>query len=200
MTQTWPDIQFAANIIAQFGGNPEVAYLKAAKYILCYLKGTTDFGLVLGRQTKENFDLVGQTDSNWAQDPDNCHSVGRFIFNIARGSISWSLKKQPTVTTSLVEAEYITSASATKEAIWLYTLLEEPDFSQITVTTINADNQGCIVLAHNPIGHSHTKHIDIWYHFIHIEQEEVVFQYISTKEILADIFIKALLHEVFVKF
>ena len=58
------------------------------------------------------------------------------------------------------------------------------------------------MLAHNPIGYSHTKHINIRHHFIHehIKQGEVAFQYISTKEMLADIFTKALLHEVFVKF
>ena len=58
MTQNWPDIQFVVKLIAQFGGNPGVAHLEAAKYIFCYLKDTTDFGLVLGRQTKESFDLV----------------------------------------------------------------------------------------------------------------------------------------------
>jgi len=81
-------------------------------------------------------------------------------------------------------------------------LLEELDFPQITTTIINADNQSCIILTHNPVGHSHAKHIDIWHYFIqeHIEQEEVAFQYISTKEMLADIFIKTLLHKVFVKF
>jgi len=89
-----------------------------------------------------------------------------------------------------------------KEAVWLCTLLEKLDFPQITVTIINADNQGCIALAYNPVGHSYTKHIDIWHHFIwkHIKQEEVVFQYIFTKEMLANIFTKALSHKVFVKF
>jgi len=76
------------NLIAQFGDNPGVAHLEAAKHILCYLKGTTNFGLVLRKQTKESFNLVGWTDSNWAQDPDNHCSVGRFIFDITRGSIS----------------------------------------------------------------------------------------------------------------
>jgi len=52
MTQTQLDIQFAVNLIAQFGGNLGVAHLEAAKYILHYLKGTTNFGLVLERQTK----------------------------------------------------------------------------------------------------------------------------------------------------
>ena len=48
-TQTWPDIQFMVNLIAQFEGNSGVAHLEATKCILCYLKGTIDFGLVLGR-------------------------------------------------------------------------------------------------------------------------------------------------------
>jgi len=48
-TQTCPDIQFAVILVAQFGGNPGVAYLEAAKRILHYLKGTVDFRLVLGK-------------------------------------------------------------------------------------------------------------------------------------------------------
>ena len=201
-TQTWPDIQFAVNLIAQFGSNPGIAHLEAAKHILHYLKGIMDFGLVLERQTKGSFDLVGWTDSNWAQDPNDHYLVGEFIFDIAGGSISWSSKKQPIITTSSVEAEYIASASTTKEAVWLHILLEELDFPQATATIINVDNQSCIVLAHNPVSHSHTKHINIQHHFIqeHIKQGEVSFQYISTKEMLADIFTKTLPHEAFIKF
>ena len=111
-----------------------------------------DFGLVLKRQTKESFDLVGQTNSNWVQDPNDCHLVGGFIFDIARNSVSWSSKKQPTITISSVEAEYIALVSTTKKAVWLCTLLKELDFPQITATIIKADNQDCIALAHNSVG------------------------------------------------
>jgi len=65
-----------------------------------------------------------------------------------------------------VEAEYIASATATKEAIWLRTLLEELNFTQTTATIIKADNQGCIALVHNPVSHSRAKYIDIRHHFI----------------------------------
>ena len=75
-------------------------------------------------------------------------------------------KKQPTVATSSVEPEYIASVNATKEAIWLRTLLKELDFPQVTATIIHADNQECIALANNPVSHSHVKHIDICHHFI----------------------------------
>jgi hypothetical protein len=92
--------------------------------------------------------------------------VGGFIFEIASGSISWSLKKQPTVALSTVEAEYMAASNATKEAIWLRVLLEDLGFLQTIATIIHADNQGCIALTCNPVSHSHAKHIDIQHHFI----------------------------------
>jgi len=67
---------------------------------------------------------------------------------------------------------------------------------------IYADNQGCIALANNPVSHSRTKHIDICHHFIRecIERREIKLNYISTKNMLADVFTKALPRETFEKF
>jgi len=112
-----PDIQFSVNLIAQFSGNPSIPYLEAAKRILCYLKGTQDFSLVLGRQGRGAVDIVGWTDSDWAGNVDSRRSVGGFVFDVAGGCVSWSLKKQVSVATSSVEAEYVASANATKEAV-----------------------------------------------------------------------------------
>jgi len=109
---------------------------------------------------------VEWSDSNWAQDHGDRRSTSGFVFDVAGSSISWSSKKQATVVTSSVEAEYVASANATKEAIWLRTLLTELDFPPITATMIHADNQGCIALANNPVSHSRAKHIDIHHHFI----------------------------------
>jgi len=44
-TQTRPNIQYAIGIVAQFGANPGVAHLEAAKHILRHLKGTVDYCL-----------------------------------------------------------------------------------------------------------------------------------------------------------
>ena len=98
------------------------------------------------------------------------------------------------MTTSSVEAEYVASANATKEAVWLCTLLTELDFPPTTATVIFADNQGCIALANNPVSHSCAKHIDIRHHFI------LELKYVSTKDMLADVFTKALPRETFKKF
>jgi len=190
------------NLVAQFGSNPGIAHLEAAKCILHYLKGTIDPNLVLDRRMKGGFDLVGWTDSNWAQDPDDCQSTSRFAFDVGGGVISWSSKKQPTIAMSSVEAKYIASANATKEVVWLRMLLQELDLPQTKATIIHADNQGSIALAHNPVSHSRAKHIDIQHHFIRerVERGEVSLNYVSTKEMMADIFTKALPCESFEKF
>ena len=64
-------------------------------------------------------DIVGWTDSDWAGDVDLRCSVGGFVFDVAGGCVSCSLKKQVSIATSLVEAEYVASTNATKEAVWL---------------------------------------------------------------------------------
>jgi len=201
-TQTHPNIQSAVRLIAQFGSNLGIVHFEAAKRILCYLKGTTHYNLVLGRQEKDKFDLVRWSDSNWAQDMDDCRSTSSFVFDIAGGSVTWSSKKQSTVATSSVEAKYIASANATKEAVSLRTLLTELDFPPTTATIIHADNQGCIALANNPVSHTRAKHIDIHHYFIQecIVCHEIKLSYVPTKDMLADVFTKALPREAFEKF
>lgn len=133
-TQTCLDIQFAISLITQFSSNPSVILLKKAECILHYFKRITNFQLVLNRHAKRFFDLDSWTNSNWAQDLDYNHSVS-FIFDIVRGIVFWSLKKQPTVAALFVKTKYIASTKATKKVIQLQMLLLEPNFPQITVTT-----------------------------------------------------------------
>jgi hypothetical protein len=56
------------------------------------------------------------------------------------------------------------------------------------------DNENAIRLADNLIEHSHTKHIDIWHHFLrdHQQREDINVCHISTENQLADIFTKPL--------
>ena len=201
-TQTHLNVQFSVNLVAQFSGNPGIPHLEAAKHILCYFKGTQDFSLVLGRQGRGAMDIVGQTDSDWASDVDSRHSVEGFVFDVAGGCVSWSLKKQVSVATSSMEAEYVVSANATKEAVWLRTLLKEVSYPQSQATIVHADNQGAIALAQNPTSYSRAKHIDIHFYFIQecIERNKIKLQYISTHQMVTDILTKALPCEAFEKF
>lgn len=69
----------------------------------------------------------GFTDADWAGDQDTRRSTSGFIFNVGSGTISWSSKRQPTVALSTCEAEYMGQTEATKEAVWLKSLLKELD-------------------------------------------------------------------------
>ena len=56
------------------------------------------------------------------------------------------------------------------------------------------DNESAIKIAHNPVQHSRTKHIEIRHHFLHdhVAQEDIVISHVNTEENLADIFTKPL--------
>lgn len=183
-TQTRPDIQFAVGLVSQFSRNPGKPHLTAAKRILGYLGGTADFRLTLGGRNNKEVDIVGWTDSDWAQDPDNRRSVGGFTFDVAGGVVSWSSKKQATVALSTAEAEYMAASNATKEAVWLRTLLGDLGYPQVKATITRA------------------KHIDIRYHFIRerVAQAEIEPRYVPTSNMVADIFTKQILRASFERF
>jgi hypothetical protein len=56
------------------------------------------------------------------------------------------------------------------------------------------DTDSAISMAENPEEHSHTKHIDIWYHFLrdHSQMGDIVIDHISTHKQLAYMFTKPL--------
>ena len=85
------------------------------------------------------------------------------------------------------------AASATKEGLWLRKLLNDLQLD-ITIITINADNQSAIKLLKNPVLSMRSKHIDVIYHFARerVMRGEVSFTYIKTESMVADALTKAL--------
>jgi len=87
-TQSQLDIQHAISLVFYFGNNLGILHLEAAKQVLCYLKGIMEHGLILGYYSTKGFDLVGWTNSNWAQNLDDYHLVGGFIFEISGSTVT----------------------------------------------------------------------------------------------------------------
>jgi hypothetical protein len=192
MLGTRPDIAAAVGIVSQFTSDPTREHLKATKHILRYLKGSMDLSLCYDGNNEPN--LQGYSDADWGNDPNSRRSISGYIYMLNAGAISWSSKRQPTVALSSTEAEYMALTHATKEAIWLRTLLKELDVSTDEPTTIHEDNQSTIKLAKNPTHHARTKHIDIRHHFIRekLESNEIAISHLSTDLMIADALTKAL--------
>lgn len=70
------------------------------------------------------------------------------------------------VARSSAEAEYRAMAHGVCEAIWIKRLLEELKIECEAPIQIYCDNQSTISIAHNPIHHDRTKHVEVDRHFI----------------------------------
>ncbi|KAK2985747.1 hypothetical protein RJ640_005447 [Escallonia rubra] len=116
------------------------------------------------------------------------------IFYPASAAFTWTSKKQPIVTLSTCEAEYVAVTSTVCHAIWLRSLLKELSFIQDESTQIYVDNKSAITLAKNPVFHDRSKHIDTRYHFIResIAKKEVQVKFVKSKDQVANIFTKPL--------
>ena len=69
-------------------------------------------------------------------------------------------------------------------------------------TNIFFDNKYAIPLTKNPVFHGRGKHIDIKYHYIRdlVKDKEIMVKFCSSKDQVADIFIKNLKVDLFLKF
>ncbi|KAH9715665.1 hypothetical protein KPL71_021147 [Citrus sinensis] len=125
-----------------------------------------------------------------------------FVFFMGDTAFTWMSKKQPIVTLSTCEAEYVAAASSVCHAIWLRNLLKELGLPQEEPIEICVDNKSAIALSKNPVFHDRSKHIDTRYHFIRecIARKEVQIKYVKSQDQAANIFTKPLKQEDFVKF
>ncbi|XP_062151932.1 uncharacterized mitochondrial protein AtMg00810-like [Alnus glutinosa] len=121
-TLTRQDIAYSVNQLCQHMQAPTSVHWTAAKRVIRYLKGTLDFGL---HYTKGSFTLHGFCDSDWAGNPDDCHSTTGYDIFFGSNLISWSAKKQIVVSRSSTEAEYRAMAITTTHLYWLRMLFKE---------------------------------------------------------------------------
>ena len=106
--------------------------------------------------------------------------------------MSWSARKQPTVSRSSTEAEYKSLANATAEMMWIQRLLTEIGVPHSPVARLWCDNIGAKYLSANPVFHARTKHIEIDFHFVRerVAQKLLDIQFVSTNDQIADGFTK----------
>ena len=138
--------------------DPSEQHWAAVKRILRYLAGTINFGLKYS--TGPPFALHAYCDADWASDPDDRRSTSSAAVFFGSNLVSWWSKKQSVVAKSSTEAEYRSLALATAEVTWIKSLLSElhiPHHSSV----IFCDNMSTVALAHNPVMHSRTKHMEL---------------------------------------
>jgi hypothetical protein len=116
--------------------------------------------------------------------------------------ISWSSKRQATVSRSSAEAEYRAVANAVAEASWLRQLLMELHAPLRRATVVFCDNISTVYMSSNPVQHQRTKHIETDLHFVRdqVALGQVKVLHVPTSSQYADIFTKGLPSSVFTEF
>jgi len=173
--------------------NPGKAHWEAVKWILRYLKGSPNLGLVFDQHRANPGGAVGYVDADYGGDLDQRRSLSAYIFTLCGSPISWYSSFQAIAVLSTTEAEYIAATEGMKEVIWLRGLVSEPGLQQ-DAFVIFCDSQSVVHLTRNSKYHSRTKHIEIKHHFIRdiVDTGDISVEKIHTVENPADMLTKPL--------
>ena len=112
--------------------------------------------------------MTGYTDSDFQADKDSRKSTLGCVFTLNGGSVVWRSVKQSCIADSTMEAEYVATTEAAKEAVWLRKFLRDLevilDIERPIV--LYCDNSGPVANSNEPRSHKHSKHIERKYHLI----------------------------------
>ncbi|GJT21656.1 retrovirus-related pol polyprotein from transposon TNT 1-94 [Tanacetum coccineum] len=150
---------------------PTENHLNVVKQIFQYLKGTINMGIWCLKDT--DMSLTTYSDADHAGCQDTRHSTSGSAQFLGDKLVSWSSKKQKSTVISSTEAEYIALSGCY--------------------------NKSVIALCCNNVQHSRAKYIDVRYHFIKEQVENVIVElyFVWTEYQLVDIFTKTLPRERF---
>ncbi|XP_073045794.1 secreted RxLR effector protein 161-like [Primulina eburnea] len=112
---TRPDIAFVVGMLGRYQSNPGLDNWKAAKKVMRYLQGTKDYMLMFRRT--ENLEVIGYSDSDYADGIDSRESTSGYIFMLTGGAVSWRSAKQTLTATSTMKAEFVSCFEATSHGV-----------------------------------------------------------------------------------
>nr|GEY80004.1 copia protein [Tanacetum cinerariifolium] len=164
LTFTRSDISYAVQQVCLHMHDPQEPHLSTLERILRYIQGTLNYGLQLFSSSTTY--LVAYSDEDWAGCPTTRRSTsGCYVF-LGNNLLSWSSKRQPTLSRSSAEVKYRGVSNVVAEACWLHNLMLELHTPLSSATLVYCANVSVVNLSCNPVQHQRTKHIEIVIHFV----------------------------------
>ncbi|WMV55458.1 hypothetical protein MTR67_048843 [Solanum verrucosum] len=176
---------------------PREMHLQVVNRILQYLKGSPGKGILF----KRGGDMVleAYTDADYAGSLVDRRSSSRYCTFLGGNLMTWRSGKQNVVARSSAESKFRFMAMGVCELLWLKIILDDLKIRWKGHMRLYCDNKSTISIAHNPVQHDRTKHIEVDRHFIKekLDKGLICTPFISTKDQVADVLTKGLPNNMF---
>ncbi|CAM8966871.1 unnamed protein product [Rhodiola kirilowii] len=195
LTITRPDLAYPVHILSQFMQRPTEDHHTAALRLLRFVKAAPAQGIYFAANS--DLTLSAYCDADWAACPLIRRSITGHCVLLGSCVISWKTKKQPVVSRSSAESEYRSMAAVCCELTWLARLISDMGVVVAAPVHLHCDNKAAIHIAHNPVFHERTKHVELDCHLVrsHVISKFILPLHINTNDQPADIFTKPLTRE-----
>nr|GEZ11479.1 ribonuclease H-like domain-containing protein [Tanacetum cinerariifolium] len=200
LTFTCPDLSYAVQQICLYMHDLREPHFAVLKRIMHYVHGTLELGLHLYAFATTS--LVRYTDADWAGCPSTRWFTSGYCVFLGDNLLSWSAKRQHTISCSSAESKYQGVANVVAETAWIRNLLRELHSPLLTATLVYCDNVSVVYMSANPVQHQRTKHLEIDIHFVRdmVKAGHVWILHIPSRLQYADIFIRCLSSALFEDF
>ena len=195
------DILYAVNQLARAMSKPAKAHMGAAKHLLRYLGGSTDFSITCKQGDfsitckQGDFRLAAFSDANWDSNPDNGRSTSSYIAMLANAPISFKVELQGLTAQSMIEAEFVARALTIKEVVFCSKVMSELGFDEsFSSVPLYIDNTSARHVAGNRTYSPRAKHIALRLFFVEelVEEGKISIHYVKSEDQLADLGTKRL--------
>jgi hypothetical protein len=156
-----------------------------------YLVLTSNLGLWYPKGS--HFGLLGYSDTDYVRCKVDRKSTSETCQFLGRSLVSWSSKKQNSITLSTAKAEYVAVGSCCAQLLWMRQTLKDYGYTMNHIPLL-CDNESAIKISYNPCEHSRNKHIDIRHLFLrdYAIKGDIIISHVETNDQLVNIFTKPL--------
>ena len=204
MLATHPNLAYPVGMLAHHVSNPSLDHINTLFHLAGYLKQTIKQTLIF-RKPADNESEIGliesYTNTNWAGEMHSGRSTSGMLILKDTSPISWSSRRQGTISTSTMESEYITMYNTIQHTLWIRALETQMGISDLK-PRILCDNKAAIAIATGgKMTFKKSRYMNVKYHWIRDvhKKKEVIINYVRSKDNIADLFTKQLPHSTLCK-
>ena len=132
--------------------------------ILKYLKNTSGKGVFFKKNEQSGVKVY--MDANWDGSVIDRKSISEYCTFIWGNLVTWRSKKQSVVARNSAEAKFRVMTHWVCEVLWLNQVLKELRQPTTYRLKLYCNNKIATSIAHNPVQHDRTKHVEIDRYFI----------------------------------